>query len=487
MDQRELVKTLKKQYFWGVNVLVVLVALACWWMATAAINKRYATRKGEIDKHVKAMKELAGKSNPPNKRVVDAIQTEKIGWIQGKVADAWDTLYQVQQQNNKYPESLGKEFKAAFEERDSKGELKPLSDSLRENYSGHVKDYWKKEFAAIGVPFPDREKPSADPNRSSAPAEAQGIVDWDANDAARFLDRFQWTGTPSTAQVRQAQEDLWVYAALLRVVKNTNGDATNRYAAAVKRIEAFDIGAEFFTPSRRSAAPGPGRRDGPRGLQVEGPMGRAGGMPPGAGRAPTPSPTPTPPSADAAAPAAESDVPDNRYVNDKFEGLKAGDKAPYVEFKMMPVRMRLVIDQRKLAKLLVECANSSMPIEVRKLTILSRGEATPKPGGKAGAPAASSASQSHEMAVDVEGRIYIFNAPQVKAETAADAGKKPDAAAGDTAAKETAGKTEAAKPETEPKPEPAENKTEAVKTDAAKTDAAKTEAEGKPEAAAKPE
>ena len=160
-----------------------------------------------------------------------------------------------------------------------------------------------------------------------------------------------------------------------------------------------------------------------------------GALPPGAERAPPPTP-----STEGGAPAVQSDIPDNRYVNDKFEGLKGGDTAPYQEFNMMPVRMRLVIDQRKLAKLLVECANSSMPIEVRKVSMLPRGETRTQPAGKGGAAAAAAASPSNEMAVDLEGRIYIFKPPQVKADAAAEAEKKPDA-------KEAAGKPETEKPE----------------------------------------
>ena len=59
----------------------------------------------------------------------------------------------------------------------------------------------------------------------------------------------------------------------------------------------------------------------------------------------------------------------DRYVKDDGKPLAAEDKPPYSEFKMMPIRMRLTIDQRKLAKLLTECANSAMPIEVRRVRL----------------------------------------------------------------------------------------------------------------------
>lgn len=468
MDQREVVKLLKKQYFWGVNVLIVLVALGCWWMATSTINKQYVKRKGEIDKHVDTMSKLANKPNPANDKVVEAIDKEKIADMKKGVSAAWDTLYKEQQQKNRYPETLGKDFQKAFEA------LQPgeeLSDKSRELYGSRVRDHWKKVFAEIGIPFPTAEEGTrTDPNRRAP--EAQGIVDWDTTDAKRFLARYEWTRPPSTAQVRLAQEDLWVYEALLRVIKNTNGDATNRYAAAVKRIDALDIGQDFFSPGRRVAGPAlERRREGPRGPMPEVGVGR-GGLPPGM------APGAQPPAATPETPAAggEQDVPDNRYVGAKFEALKGADKAPYEEFRMMPVRMRLLIDQRKLAKLLVECANSSMPIEARKVSFFfTRGEA--RRAGLPGAPEAGSIAPPHEMTVELEGTIYIYNPPKVKVDSGDEAGKKSDAPEGAGAAKDEAGKTEvstkteaAVKTEPATKPEPA----------------AKTEPTAKP-AAAEPE
>ncbi len=63
-------------------------------------------------------------------------------------------------------------------------------------------------------------------------------------------------------------------------------------------------------------------------------------------------------------------------MDDKGQPLPASEpeypyvKHPYAEFKMMPIRMSLVMDERRLPKLLVECGNSNMPIEVRRVRIL---------------------------------------------------------------------------------------------------------------------
>ena len=59
---------------------------------------------------------------------------------------------------------------------------------------------------------------------------------------------------------------------------------------------------------------------------------------------------------------------EDRYVDDSGRPLKANE-SPYPEFKMMPVHMKLIMDQSKVPDLLVQCANSNMPVEVRALRL----------------------------------------------------------------------------------------------------------------------
>jgi hypothetical protein len=73
---------------------------------------------------------------------------------------------------------------------------------------------------------------------------------------------------------------------------------------------------------------------------------------------------------------------------------------------MMPIRLDLLMDQRKLPTLLVECANSSMPIEVRRIRIHQNGakpidlaslQASPRGMGAALPSATLSGSQPGEQ------------------------------------------------------------------------------------------
>ena len=109
---------------------------------------------------------------------------------------------------------------------------------------------------------------------------------------------------------------------------------------------------------------------------------------------------------------------------------------------MMPVRMSLVMDQRRLPNLLVECANANMPIEVKRICIhksegnvlnFAPAAGTTGPGmvgptgGGLGGPAAmpgfdggnrtigaatdKQESGTLDVPVEIYGVIYIYNPP----------------------------------------------------------------------------
>ena len=45
------------------------------------------------------------------------------------------------------------------------------------------------------------------------------------------------------------------------------------------------------------------------------------------------------------------------------------DKPPFAEFNRMPVCLKLAVDQRRIPEILVSCANSSMPIDVKHVRV----------------------------------------------------------------------------------------------------------------------
>ena len=161
-----------------------------------------------------------------------------------------------------------------------------------------------------------------------------------------------------------------------------------------------------------------------------------------------------------------------RYVDEKGMPLGAGATAP-PEFKRMPVFLNLLIDQREVSRLLVECANSPLPIEVRQVRVSPAEQSTTPAAGRqhsqglnmgggggpnGGRPRPFAARNSDEerdknpydVIVEISGIIYIFNPPdqaklapvgEAASETPASEPAAADAAEGDTA---PAGATDAA-------------------------------------------
>ena len=145
-----------------------------------------------------------------------------------------------------------------------------------------------------------------------------------------------------------------------------------------------------------------------------------------------------------------------RYVDaDVPPGLlNPGERHPFAEYKIMPMRMQLTIDQMKIPRLLTECANSSMPIEVTRVQFkpckedsssdrgsprtarARRGSERGKDGGSSGA---LKRGQTH-VSVTIEGVICIYNSPDSNL-------------LGTGAAAEQAAETEPETPAAEPAPE----------------------------------
>ncbi len=222
---------------------------------------------------------------------------------------------------------------------------------------------------------------------------------------------------PSDKEVRLAQENLWVYSALLTIIKNVNKEATGQHNALIKRIMDLaiaDAAAKEFVAGSSGHILRPSQLT---------PGGQGGMQPP-----------PQIPRDNRGA----ATSTDGRYVDAAGKPLEKDSQAP-PEFVRMPIYLKLMMDQREVHKLLAECANSPLPVEVRQLRINQGGAAAIGGGGGArragganrpdarrgpavvGGPndpaeqaITSDDTNPYDVPVDVHGIIYIFNPPDQK-------------------------------------------------------------------------
>jgi hypothetical protein len=228
------------------------------------------------------------------------------------------------------------------------------------------------------------------------------VVDWSTGDQSQLMGRFSWPGgAPTTLQLLYAQEDLWVLKNIMEIIKNTNDGATERHKAYIKKIDSIQIGraatgrtgqitpvvaaaaqagygAEGMYPSY-GAGGSSGSAEGSGGVPSSETMGETGSnygsTEGGSGYGMTGG--------------GSADPAERRYVDKDYKPL-TGEKLRsdvtsnaaevYLAVaKRMPVRLVCQIDQRKIHKLLAECGNSPLTVEVRQVRI----------GGNAGKGGAS--------------------------------------------------------------------------------------------------
>jgi len=381
VDQLKVVlAVLKKHHFWILACIVVAIALTVWATATADVAGRFDARRGQIRGKFDALETIQSDPNHPNEKVIaacaDANETTK-----GNVLRIWETLFQEQKQRNQLPATLSDEFKIYFEE------MGPIPSKYREEYQIFIRDYVGKLFyEELNCIRPKNWKFGQE--RPEKPTLI-GVVKWEESNEYEITHRFVWTSPPTTDEIRDAQEELWVYQTLVRIIKNINSGASLPDNAPIKRIEFMQIGEKVQ---------GAGKNPEGIGVNIEKIM---------------------------------ADLEVNkagRYVDQSGLPLVRAGAPPYyehpfAEFKMMPIRLRLLIEQDKIPSLLVQCANSSMPIEIRRLRLrpgLGSAIQTSASGETVlRQPAQSAASTINEndptayryVPIEVEGIICIYNPP----------------------------------------------------------------------------
>ena len=285
------------------------------------------------------------------------------------VLKAWQFCYQQQARNNPWPEQLGQEFLTAIDRLSPEDEIPAM---YREAYGVFARQRVRQlgDLVDVRMTRLERESPRSRLKRAPQPPgepkgpptpvgvplseiddRVAGIVDWPEADRARLEFEFDWRVPPRSAQVRTAQESLWIYESLLRAIRDVNKGATSQRNAVVKKIEILEVGHPAVLAAMRLPGPGdasaPSVRTGP--VPMSGPASMPKDMLPGAAAPPMVTPV--------------------RYVYWDGTPISEGEESPFAEFRLVPFRMRLVVDQRGIASLMAACANASMPLDIHRVSL----------------------------------------------------------------------------------------------------------------------
>ena len=400
MEQlKHYLRILKRQHFWALSGLVVLLCILAWFLTVRSLANQRDDFQQNIATSYSTVQAVRSKPDHVNGDTQEKM-TQLIAERRNEVKAAWDKKYQQQTGGDggenilKWPEELGTQFIRAVQKFrpieqtakfDVQGVDRDIATNLREDYRDYVKKELPKladrigaawtasadDFGTIRSGDDGEEGPGGFGAGDRSARDSATIVFWNPDDQ-QFIQtqHFDWsTGygkTPSSLQVLYAQEDLWVLTALVDIIKRTNGNATVRHNAAVKEIESIKIGkhAGGVRGQVRAAGAGEGRSaDEDTGDSVsdeadytereesseegdDGPV--------------------------------QIDPADERYVDKNYATLPSSklreaytnEEDAYLQVaKRMPVRLRVKMDQRAINRLLVECANSPLTVEVRQVRV----------------------------------------------------------------------------------------------------------------------
>ncbi len=468
---------LRKHHFWVLSGILLVTGLAGWFMATSAVSADTKTKTAKIEDEFRKVNGITG--DLPNKKWEQEFDKSTVEVKK----DVWATWNQVYNEQKEYvltwPKALGEEFITIVQSLRVDQDI-PLK--YREKYHTYIREQFSRLLEIVDAenliddPSPSgkarvavgpmrrpnqevRRDPTGRPLAVRPAAKAAVAQDeeeatkhdykvvWNLNNQQAIVKMLTWSSTPSSEQVRQTQENIWVCEALLNIIRKMNARATGHHNAKVKEIEVLSFGQDAAKEFLAGTSPN-------RIMQIQPPDATKPGQvaDPYAGAAKVTAPTNREEMARAATgEASGSALEENRYVDAQGKPLTSSAEAP-AEFKRMPVFMRLHMDQREISRLLAECADSPLPVEVRQfrlnpprttgvagaVNIRQRGF-----GGKAGEPrraevvgrpvsglaesAPGDSENPYDVTIEIHGIIYIFNPPDTTKVmlTSADAAATP--------------------------------------------------------------
>jgi len=418
MDQlRTFLAAAQRHSFWVMCVVILLISIGSWWYSTGQLEQTRTTQEGKIKTVMQGLTSLK-QNNPlhPNDATNQGMDALINAYVQ-EVAEGWQRQYDRQSEVLVWSDKFGDDFKGAVNELRPIEKLTyptPIQDEIpvayRRLYRNFVEEElpalteiigteWTASSAAAGTgsgpgggsegmnyaPSPNTMMREGYPGGTGqGPVEVvdPNIVAWpQARQQELFNAHFSFAArvdAPTTLEVLYAQEDIWVLNSIMNIIASTNEGAEARHDAAIKEIDFIRMGRNALgfsgqvTPigtPKSSAMPGSGT--GTEGMPME-----PGRMPMG----PTPGPYSTEGSGTGMGTGLAGDPAEGRYVDSQFAPLPAAklrealastspQDAILAVAKRMPVRMRFTMDQRKLNRLLAECGNSKLPLEVRQVRV----------------------------------------------------------------------------------------------------------------------
>jgi hypothetical protein len=551
-DLKRYIKEISKYSFWILAGLVLLLSSVIFYLTSSSMYSSISQRISTVNGVFSKINEISGKTSTHPNELSHKEMERRLEGLVSDVDQAWQFQYERQKEFLTWPANAFQYPKVReifdglrpFEKNVAFPLPEPMPAPLnqvtvrdRDVYKSYIEpefpalarrigSTWKfvldaKAMSPAGGGF---EPPGGGAfgggltgGTAARPDDSKDLVRWpEAAQKELISTALPWyaRSTPPTIhEIYYTQEDIWLLRGIMDILANTNSDAKENFQAVVREIEWIRWGSKASRDagSLSGAGPAAGGGGGLMGMmggggppsEAEsggGPPSGYGGMggggkgssmvPAGAGRA--------------------KDPAEGRYVDTSFKpltgaqlrsamDLKSAPDAVIAVAKRIPVRMRLKIDESQLGRLITECGNGKMMLEVLQVRyntdatssggaagsaggaggfggggegnmpglgatgagsgaeLRSDGDMGGEPeSGEGGAPAgmggsgglgsgSASRSTNGEVAVEIFGLVYLYNPPANLSGT-----KAVDAPAGQADAAPVAGDSNPQAPATDP-------------------------------------
>ncbi len=449
MDQLRVVFAwLKEYHFWLLSGLAAIFALAGWYMGTGHLAADYKTNKGKIDSAFSQVDQKSKRNFQPNDDTNEK-QEKEIEKLLTEVKQTWSDLYERQsEQVLMWPPQLNRQFQDYIA---TLGFGDDIKRDMREQYTNYIEgrfdDFPKMidanslDDGATGSGFGGRGGGGFGGGRTDDDIELEDFtVLWD--DQLRLKEQLTWPQTGSSWQIWATQEDLWVYETLLKAIAATNKakGSDRRSNAAIRTVFALEVGQEAAKQSRQR-----GRVTELATASTGGELGSEGDF--GGGDEFGGSGEDFGGEGDFGAGGGDVENEKALYFSGRYidgEGKPVpvvADTEPLditlfgTEYKRLPVRLYLEMDQRWVSYLVVQLANAPLQVEVQEVRLNPEeasgggggdfGGGQSRGGGRSGGGdfGGGFGSSSNETEVQVfdrqpymkevvlQGVVYIFNPP----------------------------------------------------------------------------
>ncbi|MFM8571489.1 MAG: hypothetical protein ACKOAU_07825 [Pirellula sp.] len=438
-DLKRYLKEVAKYSFWIVAGLALLLSSIIFYLTSTSmytsINQRISTINGVFSK----INEVGGKTaTHPNEQSHSQMEKRLEGLV-SDVDQAWQFQYERQKEFLTWPKNAFQQDQVhqifdslrPFEKTVAFPLPEPVPAPLNQitvRDRTVYKDYIEPEFPALAKRIGSTWKfvldqkamnPGAggfeppgggafsppgggfNPGTPGKLDDSKDLVRWsEASQKELISTAMPWyarTVPPTIHEIYYTQEDIWILRGLMDILANTNAEAKENFQAVVREIEWIRWGSKASREAGTLSGSGGGGMGGMMGgMMGGGPPadyagGGGGGPPAGYGMGGKGGGSMVPAGAMKA-----KDPAEGRYVDTSFKpltgtqlrgamNLQNANDAVIAIAKRIPVRMRLKIDESQLGRLLTECGNGKMMLEV--LQVRYNTEATSS-GGAAGMGAA---------------------------------------------------------------------------------------------------